>query len=56
MFIWLLIDKDVYRTDREVEKYKSLSSHSLTQLEDILTTYTIYNMELGKYIACMNHT
>ena len=53
---WLLIDKDVYRTDREVDKYKSSSSHSLTQLEDILTTYLIYNMNLGKYIVYINHT
>ena len=44
----ICIDKDVYRTDREVDKYKSSSSHSLTQLEDILTTYVMYNVDLGK--------
>ena len=47
----LSTDKDVYRTDREVDKYKPSNSHSLTQLEDILTTYVMYNVDLGKQIA-----
>ena len=51
---WLLTDKDVYRTDREVDKYKSSDSHSLKQLEDILTTYVMYNVDLGKYIVRMH--
>ena len=47
----LSTDKDVYRTDREVDKYKPSNSHSLTQLEDILTTYVMYNVDLGEQIA-----
>ena len=50
-FFWSSVDKDVYRTDREVDKYKPSSSHSLTQLEDILTTYVMYNVDLGEQIA-----
>ena len=49
----LLVDKDVYRTDREVEKYKGSNSHSLTQLEDILTTYVMYNLDLGNTLSYM---
>ena len=51
----LLIDDDVYRTDREVDKYKSSSSQSLKQLVDILTTYVMYNVDLGK-TGCMNES
>ena len=47
------VDKDVYRTDREVEKYKGSNSHSLTQLEDILTTYVMYNLDLGNALLHM---
>jgi len=46
----LFTDKDVYRTDREVEMYKKSDSLSLIQLEDILTTYVIYNVDLGNNI------
>ena len=54
-YLSLLVDKDVYRTDREVDKYKGSSSHSLTQLEDILTTYVMYNLDLGNR-CCMNRS
>ena len=46
----LFTDKDVYRTDREVEMYKKSDSLSLIQLEDILTTYVIYHVDLGNII------
>jgi len=42
-----IADKDVYRTDREVDMYKKSDSLALIQLEDILTTYVIYNVDLG---------
>ena len=38
----------MYRTDRDIDKYKSSKSHSLKQLEDILTTYVMYNVDLGE--------
>ena len=47
----LLIDKDVYHTDHKIDQFKSSSSHSLIQLEDILTTYVMYNVDLGKQIV-----
>ena len=46
----LFTDKDVFRTDREVDMYKKSDSLSLVQLEDILTTYVIYNVDLGNHI------
>ena len=49
VYIGYFIGDDVYRTDREVDRYKS--SNSLTQLEDIITTYLMYNVDLGKSIA-----
>ena len=50
----LFTDKDVYRTDREVDMYKKSDSFSLVQLEDILTTYVIYNVDLGNNIIIMH--
>ena len=38
----------MYRTDHDIDKYKSSNSPSLKQLEDILTTYVMYNVDLGE--------
>ena len=48
-----MIDKDVYRADREVGKFNSSSFHSLIQLE--VTTYVMYNVDLGKHTDCISH-
>ena len=42
-----LLDKDVLRTDRELDAFKATDSHKLIQLEDILRTYIMYNFDLG---------
>lgn len=42
-------DKDVLRTDRELEMYNDVTSTKLTQLENILRTYVMYNFDLGKW-------
>ena len=41
-------EKDVIRTDRDVELFHSVSSPQLKQLQSILKTYIMYNMDLGK--------
>ena len=40
-------DKDVIRTDRELDMFRSINSPRLVQLQDILNTYVIYNFDLG---------
>jgi hypothetical protein len=45
----VLINKDVLRTDREVDMFRDSKSHRLTQLEDILRTYVMYNFDLGMF-------
>ncbi|KAL8584089.1 hypothetical protein ACOMHN_022429 [Nucella lapillus] len=48
-----IIDKDVPRTDRDVDYYKGHANPHLTQLREILATFTCYNEELG-YAQGMN--
>ncbi|XP_076439241.1 TBC1 domain family member 15-like [Babylonia areolata] len=48
-----IIDKDVPRTDRDVEYYKGHANPHLTQLRDILATFACYNDQLG-YAQGMN--
>ncbi|XP_064396833.1 TBC1 domain family member 15-like [Halichondria panicea] len=48
-----LINKDVLRTDRELEMYNDVTSTKLTQLENILRTYVMYNFDLG-YVQGMS--
>lgn len=48
-----LVEKDVIRTDRELEMYHSPNSPRLKQLQDILTTYVMYNFDLG-YVQGMS--
>ena len=50
-----LIEKDVIRTDRELEMYHSPNSPRLKQLQDILTTYVMYNFDLGMYMYMYNN-
>ncbi len=40
-------DKDVIRTDRDLDMYNSLNSPRLAQLQDVLNTYVMYNFDLG---------
>ncbi|XP_048249978.1 rab GTPase-activating protein 22-like isoform X2 [Haliotis rufescens] len=48
-----VIDKDVPRTDRDVEYFEGRSNPHLTQLRDILVTCAVYNPKLG-YAQGMN--
>ncbi|XP_019849999.1 PREDICTED: TBC1 domain family member 15-like [Amphimedon queenslandica] len=48
-----LVEKDVIRTDRDVELFHSVSSPQLKQLQNILKTYIMYNMDLG-YVQGMS--
>jgi hypothetical protein len=48
-----LVEKDVIRTDREVEMYQNFDSPYLKQLQDILNTYIVYNFDLG-YVQGMS--
>ena len=43
-----LSEKDVIRTDRELEWFHSVDSPRLKQLQDILNTYVMYNFDLGE--------
>ena len=43
-------DKDVLRTDRDVDSYKQRDSVKLIQLENLLRTYAMYNFDLGKLL------
>ncbi|XP_058115588.1 uncharacterized protein LOC131258346 isoform X2 [Magnolia sinica] len=42
-----LIDKDVVRTDRSISFYDGDDNPNVTQLRDILLTYSFYNFDLG---------
>ncbi len=42
------LDKDVLRTDRDLEIYRNKDGTKLLQLEDILRTYVMYNFDLGE--------
>nr|KAG5695916.1 hypothetical protein BaRGS_017354 [Batillaria attramentaria] len=48
-----VIDKDVPRTDRDVEYFQGHANPHLTQLRDILVTFAAYNHQLG-YAQGMN--
>lgn len=48
-----LIEKDVQRTDRQMEIFNDDSRGYLTRLSNILTTHTFYNFDLG-YLQGMN--
>jgi hypothetical protein len=43
------ISRDVQRTDRCVEFYRSDQSPNLAKLGDILVTYLMFNIDLGYY-------
>ena len=43
-------EKDVARTDRETEMYRSINSPRLKQLQNILCTYIMYNFDLGEFL------
>ncbi|CAG9765437.1 unnamed protein product [Ceutorhynchus assimilis] len=48
-----LIDKDVNRTDRNLDFYAGDNNFNLTTLNDILMTYVMYNFDLG-YVQGMS--
>ena len=48
VFLLILLDKDILRTDRDLDIYKKQDGHMLLQLEDVLRTYVMYNFDLGK--------
>ncbi len=48
-------EKDVRRTDRELPMFKADDSPMLSAMSDILTTYTIYNMDLGTLRLCVKY-
>ena len=43
--------KDVLRTDRETSLYKDGEGVKIKQMEDILRTYLIYNVDLGGCVS-----
>eukprot|EP01117_Protostelium_nocturnum_P011969 TRINITY_DN4381_c0_g1_i1.p1 TRINITY_DN4381_c0_g1~~TRINITY_DN4381_c0_g1_i1.p1 ORF type:complete len:660 (-),score=177.00 TRINITY_DN4381_c0_g1_i1:34-2013(-) len=47
------IEKDVLRTDRNIEFYSDENRHHLQSLHDILLTYVFFNYDLG-YVQGMN--
>lgn len=49
----LLIEKDVNRTDRNLEFYAGDNNPNLQMLNDILMTYVMYNFDLG-YVQGMS--
>lgn len=48
-----LIEKDVNRTDRNLEFYAGDNNPNLQMLNDILMTYVMYNFDLG-YVQGMS--
>lgn len=46
--IFLTIEKDVNRTDRNNKFYEGLHNPGLILLHDILMTYCMYDFDLGK--------
>lgn len=48
-----LIHKDVVRTDREMSLFRDLEGPKIQQMEEILHTYLIYNVDLG-YVQGMS--
>nr|CDS33332.1 TBC1 domain family 5 [Hymenolepis microstoma] len=48
-----IIEKDTYRTDRQIPLFRDDSAGALTRLHDVLITYTFYNNDLG-YFQGMN--
>lgn len=48
-----LIEKDVCRTDRNLEYFSGDSNPNLQILQDILMTYVMYNFDLG-YVQGMS--
>ncbi|KAM3185570.1 hypothetical protein ACTXT7_006080 [Hymenolepis weldensis] len=48
-----IIEKDTFRTDRQVSLFRDNSTGALTRLYNILITYTFYNNDLG-YFQGMN--
>lgn len=47
--IFLTIEKDVNRTDRNNKFYEGLDNPGLILLHDILMTYCMYDFDLGKW-------
>ncbi|VDO08266.1 unnamed protein product [Rodentolepis nana] len=45
-----IIEKDTFRTDRQVPLFRDDSSGALTRLYDVLITYTFYNNDLGDFV------
>ncbi|VUZ50362.1 unnamed protein product [Hymenolepis diminuta] len=48
-----IIEKDTFRTDRQVSLFRDDSTGALTRLYNVLITYTFYNYDLG-YFQGMN--
>lgn len=47
--IFLTLEKDVNRTDRNNKFYEGLDNPGLILLHDILMTYCMYDFDLGKW-------
>lgn len=43
-----IIEKDTFRTDRQVSLFRDNSTGALTRLYNVLITYTFYNNDLGE--------
>lgn len=54
----LIIDKDVWRTDRYHPAFHDDDSPNLIKLRNILLTYTLYNYDMGEsfssFVSCLN--